>query len=138
MLEHSPLAAPHDGATHDGAFFSVVAAAISGARRLHGGVGSWPLAIGLGAARQQTLNKPSMENRPGQQAEAAKMPRQQAAKTLGGFNTKLVTNGLEIIFHQGVIQCRFLCTPVSATRKYSVISMCIYHALKEPKVQLLR
>ena len=76
--------------------------------------------------------------RPQAEAEAAKRPRQQAAKTLGGFNTKLVTNGLEIIFYQSVIQCRFICTPVSATSKYGVLSMCIYDALKGPEVQLLR
>ena len=60
------------------------------------------------------------------------------AGNLGNCNDKLVTNRLGISFQESVILCGFLCTSVSAPSKNSGLSMGIYQAIKELKVQLIR
>ena len=100
----------------------------------------WPerLAVGPSWGRPNILfkEKEEKEEKEGSRAEAEGRPR--PAGELGGFNYKLATNRLEISFQKSVILCGFFCTSVSALSKDSVLSMSIYHALKEPRVQLTR
>ena len=63
--------------------------------------------------------------------------RPRPAGELGNCNDKLVANRLEICFQERVVLCGFFSTSVRAPSKDSELSVSIYHASKELKVQLI-